>query len=154
VNRIITAGSLLVLMGAAHAIAQTCPGTNQLSPAQIEQVVGGRYACANLSASEKWDELHTGSISSSTGQVLDYKLGPISQTDPSDTSAHPTGAYSVTGDGNSSHPGTITYTYGSNTFGYKVNDASGSYPNAGTYSFCTTGAGLNILVTIAASHCY
>jgi hypothetical protein len=107
-----------------------------------------------MNASETWDELHTGSTASASGQVLDYKLGPTSTTDPSDTAAHPTGTYTVTGDGNSGHPGTITYTYGSQSFGYNVNDANLSYPNPGVYSFCTTSAGINILVTISTTHCY
>jgi len=129
-----------------QASAQTCPGSTQLTGKNLNDLLTGRWACANLSPTENWNEQHVG------GLVLDYKRGPSDTVDPSDTAAHPTGRYNISNNGNA--PATVTYNYGGDSYGFKVYPNAGTIiPNPGSYSFCTTGGGLNIAVTISASHC-
>lgn len=130
------------------AMAQNCGGgaSTGLSATQIQTLVSNKYACVGSSPHALWNELHDSS--GPTGNVLDYKLGSDT-TDPSDTPSHPTGQYSITDNGNSGH-GTITYTYGGQSFGYSVKDNL-THPQ---YSFCGAGGGApNLAVTISNSHC-
>ena len=129
------------------AMAQNCATGTGMSPSQIQTLVSNKYACVGSSPNAQWNELHNSS--GTTGSVLDYKLGPTSTTDPSDTASHPTGQYSIKGDGNSGHPGTITYTYGAQSFAYTVIDNL-THPQ---YSFCGTGGAPPLAVTISAAHC-
>lgn len=115
---------------------------------QIQATIGNRWACANLSATEHWNEYHTGGASNGSGSVLDYKKGPNDPVDPSATTANPTGHYVVvlmTGAKNSVY-GTITYNYGAGgSYTYTVSPDSGTTAtNPGMYSFCTAGGGINI----------
>ena len=121
-----------------------------MTSAAITTLVANRYACVGNYPNAQWNELH------SNPYVLDYKMGPTSPTDPSDTTSHPTGTYAVAGSGGPQTTGTITYTYGSATYGYHVlANETGTNPwtATGNYSFCTTTGGQNLLVTISASHC-
>lgn len=149
-KRIVIAGALV--FGAGQAMAQNCTTGTPLSQTQISGLLSNRYACVGSSPTATWNELHSG------GQVLDYKLGPASPTDPSDTSSHPTGTYAVSGLGSPDTTGTVTYNYGSGgTYGYNVyGNQSGAVPfNAtGTYSFCgISGGAPTLLVTVSALHC-
>jgi hypothetical protein len=152
VNRIVLAMTMLAMGDVGHAMAQTCgssAGTG-LNITQINNLIANRYACANLSPTEHWNELHT------SPYVLDYKQGPTSPTDPSDTVSHPTGTYAVTSPGGFQQPAVVTYTYGSASYGYTViNNLGGAIPwtAPAQYSFCTTGGGLNLAVTIQSTHC-
>jgi DNA-binding transcriptional regulator YdaS (Cro superfamily) len=154
----LTAAVLITLafaqgVGLGEALAQNCSTGTKLSPSQIRSVINGRYACANLSPTEHWNEVHTGTGISSSGQVLDYKKGPGHPTDPSDTVAHPTGTYSVSPAG--ADTGQVVYNYGAGgTYGYTIRANLGSAsPNLGLYSFCTTGGGINIAVNMSSGHC-
>ena len=140
-------------VGLGEALAQSCSTGTKLSPSQIRSIINGKYACANLSATQRWNEVHTGSGFANSGQVLDYKQGPGHPTDPSDTVAHPTGTYSVSQAG--ADIGQVVYNYGAGgTYGYTVRANLGSTPpSLGLYSFCTTGGGINIAVTMSAGHC-
>lgn len=140
-------------VGLGEALAQSCSTGSKLSPSQIRSIINGKYACANLSTTQHWNEVHTGSGFANSGQVLDYKQGPGHPTDPSDTVAHPTGTYSVSQAG--ADIGQVVYNYGAGgTYGYTVRANLGSTPpSLGLYSFCTTGGGINIAVTMSAGHC-
>jgi hypothetical protein len=148
--RLSPAAGLLLLININQAFSQTCPGANPLSQSQVENLVGGKYACADLGGNEVWDELHNGGPSSPGGVVLDYKKGPSDSVDPSDTVAHPTGSYVIGSNG------VITYTYPgvSTSPQYQIYDPNSSAPNPGTYTFCTQNGGLNLTVTVASAHCY
>jgi hypothetical protein len=150
VKRIVIAGALV--FGAGQAMAQNCSTGTLLSQIQISNLLSNRYACVGSSPAATWNELH------SAGQVLDYKLGPASPTDPSDTASHPTGTYAITGLTSPQTTGTVTYNYGSGgTFGYHVyGNQSGTVPftTTGTYSFCgVSGGAPTLLVTVSPSHC-
>jgi hypothetical protein len=147
--RIIVAGTVLLALGTGDALAQNCTIGNELGQAAIGVLLANRYACATISPTENWNELH------SSGFMLDYKKGPTDKSDPSDTLSHPTGTYTLSG-GNGIGPlaGVVTYTYGPTSYSYHIRANLGATtPNPGQYSFCTTGGGRNLAVTISASHC-
>jgi len=151
VGRIVIAGALAVVLSAGSASAQTCTGTPMTSAA-ITSLIAGRYACANISPTQHWNELHQ------AGKVLDYKKGPTDPIDPSDTATHPTGTFAVTGSGGPQTTGTVTYNYGAGgTYGYNIYaNGTGTNPFSatGTYSFCgVTGGAPQLLVTVSSSHC-
>ena len=98
-KRILIAGAAILALGTGHAMAQNCTTGTLLTLAQISQLLNNRYACVPT----QWNELHSG------GLVLDYKLGPASPIDPSDTASHPTGSYAITGVSGPQSTGTITY---------------------------------------------
>ena len=109
----------------------------------IQSVLGGNYACVGTRPSLQNNELHTGSATATSGQVLDYKQGPSDPNDPSDTPAHPTGTYSISGE-------VITYTYGSQSYSYNIDET----PSGNVYTFCrVTPSGADLLVTVQATHC-
>lgn len=143
----LTAASIFAISG-GYSFAQGCgPGSgNNIDAAQVTNLLNNRYACVGTSPNADWNELHSG------GFVLDYKKGPADKVDPSDTLAHPTGTYAIT-----ALPGTVTYTYpGGHVYGYTIHaNGTGTIPwsKPGTYSFCTTTGGLNLLVTVQATHC-
>ena len=148
-KRAILLGLIPLAFGAGQAWAQNCTNatTAGMTPTQIRGLVSGQYACVGASPNAQWDELHTGS--GATGMVLDYKLGPSSPTDPSDTPAHPTGTYAISAPQGAQAPGLITYTYGSGSFAYRIVNNLG----APLYSFCGIGAAPQLAVTISPSHC-
>jgi hypothetical protein len=146
VKQILAAVVAVSAIAVGPAVGQICSGgaSNDLSLLQIQSLVSGKYACVGSSPNAQWNELHT-----AAGTVLDYKLGPTSATDPSDTASHPTGQYTITDNGNSGH-GTITYNYGAQSFAYSVKDNL-THP---LYSFCGTGGGApQLAVTISNGHC-
>lgn len=151
-KRIMTAGALALVPGAGQAMAQNCTSGTLLTEAQISNLLANRYACANISATEHWNELH------SSPYVLDYKEGPTDPVDPSDTVSHPTGTYAITGVSGPQTTGTVTYNYGAGgTYGYNIYaNGSGTVPfgSTGTYSFCgVSGGAPQLLVTISTAHC-
>lgn len=146
---LIIIGGMLLVFGANHAaMAQTCSGT-RLTVTQISQLVSGRYACYGPGAwpAVEWNELHSGTIGSTTntsGTVTDYKKGPTDPIDPT----KPVGTFTI---GQVSKNGAITYIYPSGSYGYYVYDNNLTAPNPGVYSFCTTGGGINIPVTVGSN---
>ena len=130
---------------ATQVLANCPPGQNlgATNNPTIQSVLGGKYACVGARPSLQNNELHTGTTTATSGQVLDYKQGPSDLNDPSDTVAHPTGTYSISGD-------VITYTYGSQSYSYNINQT----PSGSVYTFCrVTPAGADLLVTVQATHC-
>jgi hypothetical protein len=153
VNRVVVTAMSFLAFGATHAMAQVCPGATALTSSQISSLLtggGGRWACAGSPL--EWNEQHKG------GFVLDYKQGPTSAVDPSDTPSHPTGSYTIisSNPSNSQAPGTITYTYGALSYTYNIYaNLTGTIPfsSTGTYSFCGSGGAPMLAVTVSASHC-
>lgn len=139
----------LSAIGTQHAIAQNCTNvaTAGMTGTLIKNLVSNQYACVGRFPNAQWNELHNSSAA--TGNVLDYKLGPTSPTDPSDTATHPTGQYKITAPNGSQLPGLITYTYGTYIYAYNVVDNL-THPQ---YSFCGTGSAPQLAVTISATHC-
>ena len=117
---------------AACAFVSGDPSYVEMTQGAIEGLLGGSEACYPT-AGPPWtnQEFHTGGITSPTGNIIDYKLGPSSPTDPTTQ----IGSYSIsTISGRGSH-GQIVYTYTGNppsTFTYTV---WGPNP-AGYYDFC------------------
>jgi hypothetical protein len=150
-KRIIVFGIVAMAAVAGQANAQNCATatTAGLTAGQIKTLVSNKYACANLSATEHWNELHNSSTLS--GNVLDYKKGPTDPIDPSDTAGHPTGQYKIAiGPGGVQGPGTVTYTYGSLVYSYYIVNNMG----APLYSFCgASGGSPQLAVTVQAGHC-
>lgn len=136
-------------IAAGPAMAQTCNSatTAGMTPAQIKTLVSNKYACVGSSPNAQWNELHNSSAA--TGNVLDYKLGPTSATDPSDTPSHPTGQYAISAPQGAQAPGLITYTYGAQSYAYYIVNNLG----APQYSFCGVGTAPQLAVTISPSHC-
>ena len=151
-SRITFVVAMAAIGSAGPAAAQSCgPATGMpLTAQEISQLLGGRWACASLSESQHWNELHSFPF------VLDYKQGPAEpgNVDPSDTPSHPTGRYVVTG--LSASAGMVTYLMGSASYAYTiVNNLGGSIPwtSPAAYSFCSAAGGMNLAVTISATHC-
>ena len=140
--------SFLAALSLGHAHAQSCStaSSSGISASAIQSLVANQYACVGTSPNAEWNELHNSN--GRAGNVLDYKKGPKDPVDPSDTASHPTGSYVIAGSHN--NPGTITYTYGTNAYGYYVVDTS----TAPVYSFCgMSGGAPNLSVTISPTHC-
>ncbi len=151
-SRITLVVAMAAIGSAGPAVAQSCgPASGvPLTAQEIRQLLSGRWACAGRSEKEHWNELHSGPF------VLDYKQGPAApgNVDPSDTPAHPTGRYIVTGLNASA--GMVTYITGSAPYAYTVvNNLGGTIPwtSPSAYSFCSAGGGMNLAVTISANHC-
>ncbi len=137
-KRFVAAGILLVAGFAGQSFA-ACnfisgdPSYVEVTAANIAALLGGSEACYPTSG-PPWinQEYHTGSQTSLTGNIIDYKLGPTSPTDPTTR----IGSYSIiTTTGRGSH-GQITYTYNGSTpavFAYSVWGPT----LAGYYDFCT-----------------
>ncbi|WP_085211432.1 hypothetical protein [Methylomagnum ishizawai] len=82
-------------------------------------------------------EYHQGNPNSTTGSVIDYKQGPSSTVDPSET----IGTWSISGSGTST---VLNYSYtGGPNFTYKVFDVGG-----GSYDFCDTNNASNVIPVI------
>lgn len=131
------------------AMAQVCTTASStgMTPTQIKNLVSSKYACVGSFPNAQWNELHNSTTGS--GNVLDYKLGPSSPTDPSDTATHPTGRFAISAPNGGQGPGLITYTYGTNAYAYYV--VNNLTPPQ--YSFCGTGTAPQLAVTISATHC-
>ncbi|HBK05392.1 MAG TPA: hypothetical protein DDZ81_05950 [Acetobacteraceae bacterium] len=148
-KRILGLAVAISAVAVVPAIAQVCTNatTAGMTPGQIKTLVVTKYACVGTFPNAQWNELHNSSTAS--GNVLDYKLGPTSPTDPSDTPAHPTGQFAISAPNGAQAPGLITYTYGANSYTYYV--VNNLTPPR--YSFCGTGAAPQLAVTISATHC-
>ena len=125
--------ALLALAGTAQAQTAGCTcdtGAARTADATaLASLLGNRMVCGNVGG-EVWQEWHNGS---SSGPIVDYKLGPADPKDPSTT----VGSYVV----NSNN--TVTYSYGGGggTYTYDVCYVSTS----NTYTFCGANyAGRNI----------
>lgn len=119
---------LLAMAGVAQAQAPACScdgsATRTATNADLASLLTNRMVCANVGG-EKWQEWHNGT---SSGAIIDYKLGPGVQPDPSTT----VGSYTVSNN-------TVTYSYagGGGTYTYEVCLASGG----GSYTFCGASFG-------------
>ena len=116
----------LTLGMAGEAAAQACPcaggGTQQVN---VQVLVNGKTACA-VRGSERWQEFHA-----ANGDVIDYKLGPGSTTDPSSK----VGTW-VAGNATRGSPQTVTYNYGpGEVYSYAV-----CGPATGPYLFCNVSS--------------
>jgi hypothetical protein len=139
------AGALIAAttFGQAHAYDCASSSTgNFIATATLASQVAGKYTCTGTFPAAQWNELLSGSTS---GTVIDYKMGPSSSTDPTAV----VGTYVISDDGAGS--GLITYNYSQGgTYAYRVI----STPVSGnTYAFCQFGGGSSYLVNIQASHC-
>jgi hypothetical protein len=116
-----TAALLLTLACSGAALAQGCPcnaaGTRTASAAALTSLLSNKMVCGSVGG-DSWQEWHNGS---SSGVVVDYKMGPSHPNDPSTT----VGTYAVNADN------TVTYTYGSQTYKYAVCSTARSI-----YTFC------------------
>jgi hypothetical protein len=106
-------GALMVAGGLESAMATGCSASSgyvALTQAQIENVVGNSVACYP-SSGPPWtnQEYHSGTTTSATGNITDYKQGPTNPRDPSKQ----IGTYSISStNGLTSGIGTISYNYG------------------------------------------
>jgi hypothetical protein len=156
VNPTRAAAVCLIVMGSfvirgGEVSAHNCASGSNITSAQILTLLGNRYACIGTSPNASWNELHD----VASGKVLDFKKGPKDPQDPSDTPSHPTGIYTITGAGGTTDVGTVTYNYGAGgSYGYNIRDNLGSSaPAPGIYSFCTSGGGQSLAVTVSAGPC-
>ncbi len=114
------------------------PGGSQfvLSDTQISNLVTGQYACGAQSATQRWNELHSG------GRIIEYK-------DPPAEPSEDVGSYTIA----AGSPATITYDYGpGSVYTYCVIGAIANNvasPPAGTYGFYNTGSSAAIRVRIS-----
>lgn len=130
---------ILFLTGFAGPSIAACnyisgdPTYVEVTAGNIAALLGGSEACYPT-AGPPWtnQEYHTGSPTSLSGTIEDYKLGPNSPTDPTKQ----IGSYTIgTTSGRGSH-GEITYTYTGNPSASFMYAVWGPTP-AGYYDFCT-----------------
>lgn len=120
----------LGLIGAVSAQTTACPcDGNQIVRTDVATLVTGKTACA-VRGGEKWQELHQAG-----GNLIDYKLGPNSATDPSEK----VGTW-LAGVASRTNPlPTVTYNYGSGgTYAYAV--CAANTTTAGPFLFCNTSS--------------
>jgi hypothetical protein len=120
-------GLLLAYAGAAQAQAVcscNAQATRTADQAMLTTLLSGKMVCGNV-GSERWQEWHNGS---SSGPIVDYKLGPTHPVDPSKT----IGNYTVNADN------TVTYNYGAGApYTYDVCFVAAS----NTYTYCGANYG-------------
>jgi hypothetical protein len=130
-----------------------CSGTAVTACKQLSSLLSGRTVCGRPGAAypgsvnDRWQEAHSDpggcSFSGSTGStgtanVTDYKAGPSSTVDPSES----VGSWQVSA-------GTIVYNYGSGgTYTYKVWNNGG-----GVYTFCAGTSEIARFTIIASGPC-
>ena len=117
----IIAALLALAFGGAAQAQTTCScatGTRTASAAALSSLLSGKMVCAAL-GSEAWQEWHN------AGSLVDYKMGPGDQIDPSTI----VGSYVVNVDN------TISYTYGASTYKYEL-CTTAVVAGATTYAFC------------------
>jgi hypothetical protein len=106
-----------------------CAGFPALNQNGIRSAVGNNMVCIPAGSGWQDQEYHSGNTSSNSGNIIDYKLGPSSKTDPSTT----VGTYSIS---NAGGTGSITYTYtGGSSYTFSV------ALNGVTIFFCPPGGG-------------
>ena len=124
------------------------PAANSASAANIAVILGaGRYACGFQYDGKYFNETLSGT------KVLDFRRGPGSTSDPSETVANADGSFTINA-ASGGTPATITYTYGASSFTYSLKPNNTTAP--GTYAFCQeTGpnAGQALNVTVQAGPC-
>jgi len=122
--------ALAVVSGEAMA---DCSNSTRLGPTAISALLGGNTVCVPVATVDPmtWQELHTGTATSTTGSLVDYKRGPGHATDPSET----VGTWTVNGNGVGN--ASVTHNYGSGgSFTYEVH---GSGVVGTNHSFCGSG---------------
>ena len=122
----VMAGSLV--SGQAFA---ACTNGSRLSDTAISQLLGGNTVCVPkvTIATMTWQELHVGTLTSTSGALTDYKRGPPpgETVDPSKTVG--TWTVSANGGGNKA---TVTHAYtGGGSYTYSVHSIGGAI-----YEFC------------------
>ncbi len=118
----------LLLGGLGTAQAQSCPcggGTLLTSAAQVQALLSNAMVCASV-GNEQWQEFHQGGTS---GPVIDYKRG----SDPVDPSEQ-VGTFLISDTAAGGSAG-VQYTYGTNSYAYRVCQATG------TVNFCGAALG-------------
>ena len=147
---VLIVGSILLGLSTQQAAAQTCNTGARLTVAQLAALLPGKYACYGPGAwpAVTWNERHSGGAGSISGSVTDFKKGPTDPVDPTSV----VGTYSIT-QNIAAKSGQVTYNYGAGgTYSYYVFANLGTKtPSVGNYSFCTTGGGINIPVTVGLS---
>ncbi len=122
-------GLIAALGLAGQATAQTaapCPcDASKIQRTDVAALVKGNTACA-VRGSERWQEFHQPS-----GNLIDYKLGPTSTTDPSEK----VGTWQAGVASRNNPLPTVTYNYGSGgTYAYAVCAANAT--TTGQFLFC------------------
>jgi hypothetical protein len=123
------ASLLMVFAGLAQAQTTTCTcnsgATRTDNAAALAALLTNRMVCGNV-GTEVWQEWHNGGAS---GAVVDYKLGPGVQPDPST----PVGTYRVNTEN------TVSYTYSGQSTSYTYDVCLVSSSNS--YTFCGANYG-------------
>jgi hypothetical protein len=130
VKRFLCAAIALLGFGAGNAIA-ACTAPYLTGP-QIQTLLARNTACVGHTPTAQWSEWHNGTT---TGSVVDWKLGASDPVDPTAT----VGTYTIT---SGPTAGTVKYTYGSSSYTYYIQQ--GSNP----YVFCNTSGSPSFTVTI------
>lgn len=110
-----------------QAIA-ACDKKTELGANALKALLGGNTVCVPkvTVATMTWQELHVGTSTSTTGDLVDYKRGPPPRPDPTAK----VGTWTVTGSGNGN--ATVIHNYGSGgTYTYTVHPIGGAF-----YEFC------------------
>jgi hypothetical protein len=128
---VILFAGVLSVAGVGHAAAQCAP---QMTTTQLQTVLANNTACVGTTPNATWSEWHNGTT---TGSVVDWKLGPSDPVDPTEI----VGTYAIASNGDGA---AVTYTYGANNFSFTVTQGAGP-----VYTFCPAAGGGSILsVTI------
>lgn len=101
-----------------------CSPSSQVIDSDLENLINGNTVCANFGGDE-WQEQHRAG-----GQLWDYKKGPSDSIDPSEQ----VGTWGIANN-------QVTYTYGSNSYGYTVHDEGGGT----SYTFCGVSGGAPVI---------
>ena len=148
---IVTSVILLAAITGEAMAAAPCtggPAADSASAANIALILGaGRYACGFQYDGNYFNETLSG------GKVLDFRRGPGSTSDPSETVATADGSFTIN-PASGGTPATITYMYGATSFTYSIKPNNTTAP--GTYAFCQEAgpnAGQALNVTVQAGPC-
>ena len=146
-NKIVSiALATALIAGNANAAAMCTAygGAVELTGDQIKALVGTHYvfSLTNSNVDDRWNEYHTGSTRSASGDVDDYKLGPPAKgnVDPCDGGSSCTGTtgssgtYAING---TTGTGSIQYIYGSSSYTYHI--WYGGTASVNGNGSCTTG---------------
>jgi hypothetical protein len=143
--------SVILLAAITGEAMAACPG-NSGSSASVADITGilaaGRYACGFQYDGNYFNETLSG------GKVLDFRRGPASTVDPSETIATADGTFVITAGVGGGNPDTITYTYGASSFKYSITPKNTTA--TGTYTFCQEAgpnAGATLAVTVQVGPC-
>lgn len=113
------------------AAPPACSTTQQLTAAQIKNLLGNKTLCASTST-EKWQEFHEGN---NNGNLIDFKKGASDPVDPTTT----VGSWSTT------NSDTLVHTYGGTSYSWSVFDncdnTSYRLVGTGTYIFTVINGG-------------